>query len=78
MTPSRFRTQAAINTLRLGGVIAYPTEAVYGLGCDPHDLSALRRILQLKQRAPNMGFILIADTIERASPYFVTSKPSTK
>ena len=40
----------AVTCLKKGGVIAYPTEAVYGLGCDPDHADAVARILQLKQR----------------------------
>jgi L-threonylcarbamoyladenylate synthase len=51
--------------VRRGGVIAYPTEGVYGLGCDPQDKAAVDRLLTLKGRAPAKGLILIADTWER-------------
>lgn len=50
----------AANTLLAGGVIAYPTEGVYGLGCMPDDLEALARLLLIKQRDPGKGLILIA------------------
>jgi L-threonylcarbamoyladenylate synthase len=46
--------------IRHGGVIAYPTEAVYGLGCDPLSPGAVQRILTLKQRPEGKGLILIA------------------
>jgi L-threonylcarbamoyladenylate synthase len=52
-----------------GGVIAYPTEAVYGLGCDPENESAVRRILHLKSRPEAAGLILIADRLERFAAY---------
>lgn len=52
-----------------GGVIAYPTEAVYGLGCDPDKESAVREILELKSRPASAGLILIADRMERFAPY---------
>lgn len=50
----------AIKTLADGGVIAYPTEAVYGLGCDPFNETAVRRLLSIKQRPTERGLILIA------------------
>lgn len=53
------------NILRQGGVVAYPTEACYGLGCDPENHGALRRILQIKRRSRHKGFILIADHLGR-------------
>ena len=43
-----------------GGIIAYPTEGVFGLGCLPDDIDAVERILAIKQRSPLKGLILIA------------------
>ena len=57
--------QAAVNTLHNGGLIAYPTEAVYGLGCDPKNASALGKLITLKQRDQSKGLILIASKIEQ-------------
>lgn len=59
----------AAQRLRAGEVIAYPTEAVYGLGCDPDSESAVRRILELKKRPAAAGLILIADCFERFERY---------
>jgi L-threonylcarbamoyladenylate synthase len=55
----------AVQCLREGRVIAYPTEAVYGLGCDPRNETATRRLLALKNRPAESGLILIADTFDR-------------
>jgi L-threonylcarbamoyladenylate synthase len=55
--------------LRAGGVIAYPTEAVYGLGCDPTNEAAVLRILALKQRPVDKGLILIAADTRQLEPY---------
>ena len=46
--------------LRRGGVIAYPTESCYGLGCDPRNRAAVQKILRLKQRPWHKGLILVA------------------
>lgn len=51
---------AALERLRQGHIIAYPTEAVYGFGCDPFNPTAVDKILQLKRRNPNKGLILVA------------------
>ncbi|MBB3332438.1 L-threonylcarbamoyladenylate synthase [Halomonas campaniensis] len=59
----------AVAALRRGGVIAYPTEAVWGLGCDPDNDEALARLLRLKQRDPAKGVILVATSIEQFSPW---------
>lgn len=50
----------ATQVMQDGGVIAYPTEGVFGLGCDPHQHDAVLRILALKQRPADAGLILIA------------------
>jgi len=55
--------------LSAGKIIAYPTEAVFGLGCDPASEPAVRRILQLKQRSAEAGLILVADCWERFAPF---------
>ncbi|MCB1760481.1 MAG: L-threonylcarbamoyladenylate synthase [Gammaproteobacteria bacterium] len=60
--------QAAL-TIRAGGVVAYPTEAVYGLGCDPLDGAAVRRIFQLKGRTASKGVILIAADLAQLRPF---------
>ena len=52
--------QEAARVLRQGGVIAYPTEAVWGLGCDPDDEAAVLRLLAIKQRDVAKGLILAA------------------
>lgn len=59
----------AVECLRQGRVIAYPTEAVYGLGCDPIDETAVRRVLELKSRPADAGLILIADRLDRFGPF---------
>lgn len=51
---------AAVERLRHGGIVACPTEAVWGLSCDPFDEAAVRRLLALKQRAEDKGLILVA------------------
>ena len=53
----------ALVALRSGGVVAYPTEAVWGLGCDPFDEDAVMRLLAIKQRPVDKGLILIASGI---------------
>lgn len=52
----------AVVALKAGSVIAYPTEAVFGLGCDPTNPSALQRVIDVKGRDTHKGFILIASS----------------
>lgn len=52
-----------------GGVIAYPTEAVWGLGCDPRNEASVMRLLALKQREVDKGLILIAADETQLAPF---------
>ena len=61
--------EQTVAALRSGGVIAYPTEAVWGLGCDPDDEQALARLLRLKARDPAKGVILVAASIDQFAPW---------
>ncbi|MGV6852399.1 MAG: L-threonylcarbamoyladenylate synthase [bacterium] len=51
----------ATAVLKEGGVIAYPTEGMYGLGCDPYNKTAVLRIIRMKQRQIEAGLILIGN-----------------
>ncbi|WP_029408660.1 L-threonylcarbamoyladenylate synthase [Thiomicrorhabdus sp. Milos-T2] len=55
----------AIEVLKRGQVIAYPTEAVYGLGCDPFNKNAVEKLFHVKQRPMEKGVILVAANIEQ-------------
>lgn len=58
----------AAQCLKQGQVLAYPTEAVWGLGCDPHNEQAFLEILRLKQRPIEKGVILLAAHINQVEP----------
>ena len=62
---SNWQIQQAARVVRHGGVIAYPTEAVWGLGCDPWNDEAVERLLALKERPVHKGLILVAADIEQ-------------
>ena len=57
---ARASIRKAAGVVRAGGIIAYPTEGVFGFGCDPSDPAAVARICRLKQRPLSAGLILIA------------------
>ena len=61
--------EQAAQCLNAGEIIAYPTEAVFGLGCDPCNEQAVRRLLHLKSRPLSAGLILIADSYQRFEPF---------
>ncbi|MCP3868005.1 MAG: tRNA threonylcarbamoyladenosine biosynthesis protein RimN [Gammaproteobacteria bacterium] len=66
---STWRLREAARCFHSGGLIAYPTEAVYGLGCDPLDAQAVYRLLALKQRPVEKGLILIAADYQQLAPF---------
>jgi L-threonylcarbamoyladenylate synthase len=59
----------AVEVVRNGGILAYPTEAIFGLGCDPRNLSAVQRLLGAKQRPADKGLILLAANINQLSDF---------
>lgn len=65
---SRQITEAA-RVLAAGGVVAYPTEGVYGVGCRPDDVDAIRRILTIKRRSWRKGLLLIAARVDQLEPW---------
>lgn len=67
-TPPALSPNDAAAVLHDGGVIAYPTEAVWGLGCDPFNAAAVQRLLALKQRPAAKGMIVIAASLEQVLP----------
>ncbi len=75
---NRWHILHAVEVIRRGGVIAYPTEAVYGLGCDPCNSDAVQRLLQLKKRKPEKGLILIAAAFEQLESYIAPLDAKTR
>jgi L-threonylcarbamoyladenylate synthase len=62
---SQWQRQRVAGVVRAGGVIAYPTEAVWGVGCDPWNEDAVYRLLALKARPVEKGLILVAGRMEQ-------------
>ena len=62
------RVRWAAQLMRAGGVVAYPTEAVWGLGCDPDNPQAVARLLRLKGRSWRKGLILLATEVSQFAP----------
>ena len=61
--------------LRRGGLIAYPTESCYGLGCDPDNRGAVQRLLRLKRRPQHKGLILVAASYRQVARYLQPLTP---
>jgi len=69
-----FQLRQAAHYCHSGGTIAYPTESVFGLGCDPLDEIAVSKILQLKQRSVSKGLILVASSLEQLQPFLCSDQ----
>lgn len=65
---SDFSIRHAAHIISHGGIIAYPTETVYGLGCDIYNAAAVEKINLIKQRPRNKQFILLAGNIDQIKP----------
>ncbi len=77
MPPAQYMPARALAAfLRRGGVIAYPTESCYGLGCDPRNRKAVQRILKLKRRPQRKGLILIASRYRQVASYIRPLMPA--
>lgn len=61
--------ESAVSCIMQGGVIAYPTESSFGLGCAPNNLKALRKILSIKARPAEKGLIILVNDIAHAEGY---------
>jgi len=68
---------AGLNAVAAGGVIAYPTEAVWGLGCDPFSEAAVSKLLQIKNRPVEKGLILVAASLDQL-PALASSLTATQ
>ena len=66
--------QEIVNHLKNQQVVAYPTEAVFGLGCNPNNQSAVENLLVLKQRPMSKGLILIAPSLDFLLPFMDESR----
>ena len=64
-----WRLRHAVRTLRAGGLVAHPTEGVWGLACDPLLPTAVLRLLAVKRRDPAKGLILIVHQLDALRPF---------
>ena len=60
-----------VNTLNDGGLILYPTDTVWGIGCDATNAEAVKRVYQLKQRDDNKALIVLIDNADHIDHYVV-------
>jgi len=72
------RLKQAVTVIQQGGIVAYPTESCFGLGCDPRNQSAVRKLLRLKKRSYEKGLILIAAHYLQLRPYIAEISAATE
>lgn len=70
--------EQAAHWLNQGQLLAYPTESVWGIGCDPFDKSAVQQLLTIKQRPQDKGMIVVTDSIERIAPLLAPLSPEQR
>ena len=58
-----------VEVMRKGGVILYPTDTVWGIGCDPTNAEAVKRVFEIKRRADSKAMLLLVDNADRLSRY---------
>jgi L-threonylcarbamoyladenylate synthase len=73
-----WKIREALRHIEDGGIIAYPTETVYGLGCDPFNAAAVLHLLDLKQRNIRQGLVLIASDFDQLQPLLLPLAPAVK
>lgn len=68
----------AAQWLESGQLLAYPTESVWGIGCDPFDRAAVQQLLTIKQRSVDKGMIVITDSVQRITPLLTALSPQQR
>jgi len=68
--------QKIIDVLKSGGIILYPTDTVWGIGCDATNAKAVKKIYKLKNREEYKSLIILLDTFEKL-PNYVSNIPDT-
>ena len=61
--------QAALEVLRQGGTILYPTDTIWGIGCDATNVEAVRKVFEIKQREDSKALICLVDSAGRLQRY---------
>ena len=73
-----WKIREALRQIEDGGIIAYPTETVYGLGCDPLNAASVLHLLDLKQRNIRQGLVLIASDFAQLQSLLLPLAPAVK
>lgn len=75
---SDFAIRHAAHIIKNGGIIAYPTDTIYGLGCDPYNAKAVEQLNVVKQRSLNKQFILLASHVNQVKDLLLIDENEQK
>jgi tRNA threonylcarbamoyl adenosine modification protein (Sua5/YciO/YrdC/YwlC family) len=78
VNPQQRKIEQVVNLLRNGGVIAYPTDTIYGLGCDIMNKKAIERVYQIKRRPKDKPFSFLCSDLKNISQYAKVSNYAYK
>ncbi len=78
INPEQRKIDRVVDLLRQGGVIAYPTDTIYGIGCDITNKKAIERVYQIKQRPKHKPFSFICSDLKNISHYAKVSNYAYK
>ena len=59
----------AVEVMRAGGVILYPTDTIWGIGCDATNEEAVKKVFEIKRRADSKSMISLVDSADRLARY---------
>ena len=65
----RDEVNKALEVIKSGGIILYPTDTIWGIGCDATNEAAVEKVIQLKARAENKSLIILLDNVNRLDSY---------
>lgn len=68
----------AAQWVQAGYLLAYPTESVWGIGCDPFDQAAVQQLLTIKSRSVDKGMIVVTDSVARIAPLLASLNPKQR
>jgi len=74
LKPTKEGIEKAVNTIKQGGLIIYPTETCYGIGCDPFNETAVNRVTKIKERVNATGYLVLCSNIKQAETYGYITK----
>ena len=68
-SPNRFPSQKACEIMQAGGIILYPTDTIWGIGCDATNEKAVQKVYELKKRTDNKAMLVLTDSSAKLSMY---------